>query len=283
MIISKVAAATASAVVVVGTLFAVGAINRISSADASGDEVLAYAYLGGSVGPYRYFGPNEKNYNYDIAALDVKVAEINGDAQYETCWNLGEGALSIDYLALAVVKGENDSVPTRDNYPDLRIVVDEVYIDGEACEFENSEDAYDYNYLEADDGGGSRAFLATNWGINDDNDLGIPHRTEVLHQILVRFTISGLGCEGTSNIAREAIETQLGDLDDDGIIDASDASAVLVEYAAVQTGAAPSVDKSVGDVNGDDFIDASDASSILQYFAYTQTGGSDSIQDFLSK
>ena len=78
-------------------------------------------------------------------------------------------------------------------------------------------------------------------------------------------------------------EGGLGDLDGDGIIDASDASAVLAEYAAVQTGAAPSVDKSVGDVNGDDFIDASDASSILQYFAYTQTGGSDSIQDFLSQ
>ena len=74
----------------------------------------------------------------------------------------------------------------------------------------------------------------------------------------------------------------LGDLDFDKIIDASDASAVLVEYAATQTGAAPSVDPAIADVNCDSFVDASDASSILQYFAYTQTGGQLSFPEFLS-
>ena|GEM_PF-990997 len=74
----------------------------------------------------------------------------------------------------------------------------------------------------------------------------------------------------------------LGDLDFDKIIDASDASAVLVEYAATQTGAAPSVDPAIADVNSDSFVDASDASSILQYFAYTQTGGQLSFPEFLS-
>lgn len=75
---------------------------------------------------------------------------------------------------------------------------------------------------------------------------------------------------------------ELGDIDSDGAIDASDASAILAEYAAVLTGAAPTIDKSVGDVNIDGYVDASDASAILQYFAYTQTGGTDSITDFLS-
>ncbi|MBQ8960046.1 MAG: hypothetical protein IJ071_02375 [Ruminococcus sp.] len=75
----------------------------------------------------------------------------------------------------------------------------------------------------------------------------------------------------------------LGDVDGDGRIDSSDASAVLVEYAAVQTGSAPTVDKSFGDVNGDGFIDSSDASDILQYYSFTQTGGTDSISEFLGQ
>ncbi len=74
---------------------------------------------------------------------------------------------------------------------------------------------------------------------------------------------------------------KLGDLDGDGVIDSTDASAVLAEYAAIQTGAAPAVSTSVGDVNSDGFIDASDASDILQFYAYIQTGGTDSLSEFL--
>ena len=74
---------------------------------------------------------------------------------------------------------------------------------------------------------------------------------------------------------------KLGDLDGDGVIDSTDASAVLAEYAAIQTGATPTVETSVGDVNGDGFIDASDASDILQFYAYIQTGGTDSLSEFL--
>ncbi|MBQ8960044.1 MAG: leucine-rich repeat protein [Ruminococcus sp.] len=73
----------------------------------------------------------------------------------------------------------------------------------------------------------------------------------------------------------------LGDLDGDTRIDSSDASAVLVEYAAIQTGAEPSVDKSIGDVNGDGYIDSSDASDILQYYSFTQTGGAATLTEFL--
>ena len=74
---------------------------------------------------------------------------------------------------------------------------------------------------------------------------------------------------------------KLGDLDGDGVIDSTDASSVLAEYAAIQTGAAPAVSTSVGDVNSDGFIDASDASDILQFYAYIQTGGTDSLSEFL--
>jgi hypothetical protein len=37
----------------------------------------------------------------------------------------------------------------------------------------------------------------------------------------------------------------------------------------------------VGDVNGDGLVDATDASDILQFYAYIQTGGTASLSDFL--
>ena len=55
-----------------------------------------------------------------------------------------------------------------------------------------------------------------------------------------------------------------------------------MEYAATQTGAASTLDKSIADVNNDGFIDAADASCILQYYAYIQTGGKDSFPDFMN-
>lgn len=77
-------------------------------------------------------------------------------------------------------------------------------------------------------------------------------------------------------------EKSLGDIDGDGYIDSADATQVLIEYSATQTGEASTLDKAVADVNYDGFTDSADASAILQYFAYTQTGGTDSITDFLS-
>lgn len=81
-------------------------------------------------------------------------------------------------------------------------------------------------------------------------------------------------------------EVSLGDVNDDGFIDARDASAILSEYAVTATGGTPSFDdlqKAAGDLNDDNVIDARDASVVLSYYAYTATGGNDSIEDFLKK
>ncbi|MBQ8959896.1 MAG: leucine-rich repeat protein [Ruminococcus sp.] len=86
---------------------------------------------------------------------------------------------------------------------------------------------------------------------------------------------------GQVNISSGEVSGKLGDVNNDTYIDASDASEVLAEYAAIQTGAAPVLDKAIADVNDDGFVDASDASSILQYYAYTQTGGKSELIDFL--
>lgn len=77
----------------------------------------------------------------------------------------------------------------------------------------------------------------------------------------------------------------LGDVNGDGMIDSSDASAVLSEYALIQTGSSTSFSdnqKKAADVNNDGIIDSSDASCILSYYAYVSTGGTDSLKDFLN-
>lgn len=68
---------------------------------------------------------------------------------------------------------------------------------------------------------------------------------------------------------------RLGDTDNNGSIDSSDASTVLAEYSSVQTGGKESFtdeQKRVSDVNRDDVVDASDASEILRYYSEASTG-----------
>ena len=77
----------------------------------------------------------------------------------------------------------------------------------------------------------------------------------------------------------------LGDVNGDGSVDSTDASAVLAEYAAIQTGNESSfTDKQeeVANVNMDGTIDSSDASVILSYYAYLSTGGTLSMEDYLN-
>ena len=67
----------------------------------------------------------------------------------------------------------------------------------------------------------------------------------------------------------------LGDVNEDGSVDSSDASLVLAEYAKIQTGGAgefTDVQYKAADVNKDDTVDSSDASRILAYYAAISTG-----------
>lgn len=72
----------------------------------------------------------------------------------------------------------------------------------------------------------------------------------------------------------DANKYAFGDINLDDVVDASDASLALVEYAAIITGGTTTLDKIPAinaDVNFDTVIDASDASDILRYYAYTST------------
>lgn len=68
----------------------------------------------------------------------------------------------------------------------------------------------------------------------------------------------------------------LGDINGDGIADASDTSLVLAEYSLLSTGgnsAFNSRQKLQADVNKDGIIDSADASKILAYYSINSTGG----------
>ncbi len=78
---------------------------------------------------------------------------------------------------------------------------------------------------------------------------------------------------------------KLGDINDDGNIDAVDASLILTAYAKKATTGSnglSSIETKAGDVNTDGNVDAVDASLVLSYYAYTATGGKGSIEEFLS-
>ncbi len=66
-------------------------------------------------------------------------------------------------------------------------------------------------------------------------------------------------------------EVQKGDVNCDGLIDASDASLVLSAYVAIQSGSEHYVNEDLSDYNSDGNIDASDASLILRYYSNIQT------------
>ena len=87
-------------------------------------------------------------------------------------------------------------------------------------------------------------------------------------------------------IENYTVNYNLGDINDDGTVDARDASMALSEYALTATGSAPTFtdsQKLAANVNDDSAIDARDASIILSYYAYTATGGTDSLEAFLKK
>ena len=77
----------------------------------------------------------------------------------------------------------------------------------------------------------------------------------------------------------------LGDVNQDGMTDASDASQILGIYAVYSTGGTPDETEQQllsADVNSDGMVDASDASTVLAYYAYLSTGGTVNIETFMS-
>lgn len=75
-----------------------------------------------------------------------------------------------------------------------------------------------------------------------------------------------------------------GDVNNDGLVDANDASLILSAYSLISTGSDSGLndDESyAADVNSDNIIDSNDASAVLAYYSYAATGGELSLEDYI--
>ena len=94
-------------------------------------------------------------------------------------------------------------------------------------------------------------------------------------------------CIGLYNVSEKLLHVycpKSGDVNNDGNINAVDASRVLKAYAMKATGQDMGLtDEHIesADVNGDGKVDAVDASIILSYYAYKYTGGLDPFDVYL--
>ena len=77
----------------------------------------------------------------------------------------------------------------------------------------------------------------------------------------------------------------LGDINEDGKVDARDASSILSLYADISSGGRELTDKekAICNVNGDASVDARDASVLLAYYADLQSGSDITLEEFLNK
>ena len=77
----------------------------------------------------------------------------------------------------------------------------------------------------------------------------------------------------------------LGDINEDGKVDARDASSILSLYADISSGGRELTDKekAICNVNGDASVDARDASVVLAYYADLQSGSDITLEEFLNK
>ena len=92
-------------------------------------------------------------------------------------------------------------------------------------------------------------------------------------------------CTDTALTNMKIVVSSLGDIDDNGIVDSNDASAILKEYSLLSTKKSPSFDAPknyAADVNKDGKVDANDASLMLKYYAYVSTNDFISFIEYVS-
>ena len=80
-------------------------------------------------------------------------------------------------------------------------------------------------------------------------------------------------------------DRKLGDVNNSGKVDATDATAILSEYADLSAGKTGSFDIAQtvsADIDGNGLISSADAASVLSYYAYLSAGGDLELLDYLN-
>ncbi len=199
MKMNKILAAMA-ATAISATAFAAMSISSASAADE-----IAKAYFIGSVGSASNWNEGDNS--------DVSVTSIDGDAQYQATWDFSEatntGTGGDWFLAVVITPDDTSSNFTTDTYPDLKVTLDEVYVDGNLITGYDASNAVNTAYYEKTPGV-TRIYVNSSWA---DGKTLLFDNQDVESQIKVVFTVSGLGVEGTSNVTTDTEDTTEGSTD----------------------------------------------------------------------
>ena len=243
-----------------------------ASADDTSATVIGSASLKGQMGSYNYWG--DADHSDDIVSTPAEITSDGG--QYTASWSItGDGTGSIEFLILEF-DANSEYFITTDTYPDMKITVDSVKVDGTDIGYKMTDGVIDAAHYE-NDKGSTRVYLTDTWSVsplgkNNVND--IAKDTTVLQSIEVTFTISNLEAADPDPNPDPSTATY-GDVNGDDVINSADAAAILME--AARTGAgfdesfSPDTFK-LADVNGDGKISSADASLILTYAAQDGAG-----------
>lgn len=119
------------------------------------------------------------------------AAEITGDGQYEVEWFLsGEGTDALQFIAVCISPSDVINNFTSDEFSELSITIDEIWIDGVRIEdYSTSEGAVNTNYYETGKGI-TRIYLRDEWAGTGTEDLSAD--TTITESIKAVFTVSGI-------------------------------------------------------------------------------------------
>ncbi len=231
-------------------------------------DAMAVATFMGMIGGAECWGLE------DVAAPST-YAEINGDGTYEVTWDVtGGGTDTIQFLGVQIAPNNSLDNFTTDTFPTLEVSLDEVWIDGvQLTDYVVSDAAINTAYYEGA-AGTTRIYLHDDWAGTGVEDL--PSATNISQSIKVVFTVTGM---------EFAAGGSLGDVNEDGVVDAVDAADILVAAAAIGSGGESGLtdtQMAAADCNGDGAVDALDAAEVLRYAAAVGSGFEGTMEDFLT-
>lgn len=220
----------------------------------------------------------------DMSGVSQTIAE---DGSYRISITFGDSVSQISYLAVAT---ELDAETFADY---VTITVDSiktVWYSGQETELTYAETPSENAYTVLEDGTISLRIWDSDeedpvQDLSGDDDPDTAEydfsNSDVLlsgDQLIVNITISGID----EALAATGLK---GDVNQDGVIDITDAEMALQDYA-LQAGGGESAltdtEFALADVNEDGVLDIDDASAILQYYAILAGGGTPSWDEILA-
>ena len=185
------------------------------------------------------------------------------------------------------ISSDADLVNTMDTFPDLNMLIIN-YMDTNVMRpmqlAGSASDDYPLAYFSAKfkDGAAGGSYDIKMY------DDGKTFRTNVAPRFVDNLSISVdiFPAEDSESLRVNASDRKLGDINNDGKIDAVDASGILAAYAKISSNKDSEMtadQMAAADVDGNRKVDAVDASNVLGYYAYISGSGSGTLNEFVKK